>query len=113
VAQGPLLKLTSPNLGKVRQLFGISNLRHSNLCYICKGKYNRGKRLDGQWVFGGVERGTGKSFYVPVENRSRDTLLPLIRRYILPGTTIISDCWRAYDALPYVEFTLDVVYLFI
>lgn len=64
-----------------------------------KRKYNRGHRVEGQWVFGGVQRDTGNCFMVPVEKRDRDTLLPIIQEWILPGTTIISDCWKAYDCL--------------
>jgi hypothetical protein len=70
------------------------------------GKYNRGKKVDGVWVFGGVERDTGKCFLVVVENRTADTLLKVIRDWILPGTTIISDCWKAYDKIEYVYLTV-------
>ena len=56
-----------------------------------KRKYNRGRAINGQWVFGGIERGTTKSFMVVVEDRSASTLLPIIQQYIRPGTLIISD----------------------
>ncbi|KAI4455467.1 isxo2-like transposase domain [Holotrichia oblita] len=62
-------------------------------------KYNKGHRIEGQWVFGGFERGTGWIFMVPVEQRDTDTLLPIIKDWIEPGTTIISDYWKAYDVL--------------
>ena len=62
-------------------------------------KYHRGHHVEGQWVFGGYERGTGRTFKVPVEDRSTDTLLQIIKEWILPGTTIYSDCWRAYNSL--------------
>ena len=61
--------------------------------------YFRGHHVEGQWVFGGLERGTGKLFMLPVESRGADILLPIIQNYILPGTTIISDFWKAYDCL--------------
>jgi hypothetical protein len=32
-------------------------------------KYHRGRAVDGQWVFGGYERGTGRVFMVAVEDR--------------------------------------------
>ncbi|KAF0691177.1 DDE Tnp IS1595 domain-containing protein, partial [Aphis craccivora] len=64
-----------------------------------KRKYHRGHRVEGQWVFGGVERETGRCFLVPVECRDKDTLLAAITDWILPGTTIISDCWKSYDCL--------------
>jgi len=57
-------------------------------------KYYRGHRVEGQWVFGGIERITGKCFLVPVERRDKNTLLELIKQWILPGTLIISDCWK-------------------
>ena len=64
-----------------------------------KRKYNRGKRVEGQWI-GGVERGSKRSFLVPVPTRSRKCLIPIIKHWILPGTTSISDCWKAYNAIP-------------
>ena len=30
-----------------------------------KRKYNRGRSVEGHWVFGGMERGGGDSFHVP------------------------------------------------
>ena len=36
---------------------------------------------------------------VPVEKRDRDTLLQIIKDRILPGSIIISDCWKAYSCL--------------
>jgi hypothetical protein len=36
---------------------------------------------------------------VPVPDRKRSTLWPLIFKHITPGTTIISDCWKAYDGI--------------
>jgi len=62
-------------------------------------KYNRGRWIDGIWVFGGFERGTERTFLVPVPTRDSATLLGIIQNWIRPGTTIMSDCWRAYDCL--------------
>ncbi|GFS54292.1 DDE_Tnp_IS1595 domain-containing protein [Trichonephila clavipes] len=59
-----------------------------------KRKYNRGHLVEGQWVFGGVERGTGKMFLVAAHNRTKETLMALIQEWIKPGTTIYSDCWE-------------------
>lgn len=57
-------------------------------------KHHRGHSVEGQWVFGGYERETGRCFMVPVENRNATTLLAIIKEWIKPGTTIISDCWK-------------------
>ena len=86
----------------------------------------RGKRVEGTWVFGGVERleplskcefhidrgsnllkprkgckhRAGKMFCTIVKDRKKRTLLPLIKKHIAPGTIIISDMWKAYDSIP-------------
>lgn len=65
-----------------------------------KRKYHRGKRVDqAQWVFGGFERGSGIFFVVLVEKRDMPNLITMIKEWILPGTTIISDCWKSYNCL--------------
>ena len=56
----------------------------------------------GVWVLGGVEIDTNerRMIAVNVENdRSRNSLLPLIEYYIAPGTEIWSDFRKAYDRL--------------
>lgn len=70
-----------------------------------KRKYNRGHHIEGQWVFGGVERESNKFFLIPVEQRDKATLLPIIKKYILSGSTIISDCWAAYKTLGDFNYT--------
>jgi len=45
-----------------------------------KRKYHRGHYVKGQWVFGGVERGTGRTFLVAVHDRSAQTLIGLIKQ---------------------------------
>nr|XP_012232548.1 PREDICTED: uncharacterized protein LOC105678086 [Linepithema humile] len=62
-------------------------------------KYNRGRLVKGNWIFGGYERESKKVFIMPVEDRSEKTLLACIKQWIMPGTTIISDCWKSYDCL--------------
>ncbi|XP_069702575.1 uncharacterized protein [Periplaneta americana] len=63
-------------------------------------KYSKGQRIKGQWVFGGVERGNPRNFFlVPVKKRNVDTLRQIITDWILPQTTIVSDCWKVYNAV--------------
>ena len=64
-----------------------------------KRKYHRGKRVEGQWVLGGIEEHSRKNFMVPVEKRDAATLIPIILKWIKPGSIIISDCWKAYNSL--------------
>ena len=58
--------------------------------------YNRGHKVKGQWVFVGVERESGKTFLVPIPDRTADTFIAVISDWIEPGTTVIGDCWSAY-----------------
>jgi len=64
-----------------------------------KRKYHRGHHVEGQWVFGGIEQDSRKCFLVAVEKQDEQTLLPIIQKWIEPGTIIVSDCWKAYFKL--------------
>jgi transposase-like protein len=63
------------------------------------------------WVFGGIERTNQKKcFFVVVNNREKETLHELIKRYIRPGSTIYSDSWKGYyglNRLNYVHKTIN------
>jgi transposase-like protein len=62
-----------------------------------KRKYHRGKQgPPGQWVFGGIERGSQQCFMRIVKTRDAATLVPILQEHVQPGTTIYSDGWSAY-----------------
>ena len=81
------------------KLGGIGSIVEIDESKFGKRKYNRGRFVDGKWVFGGIQRGTDKCFFKVVDKRDKETLLTIIKEKILPGTTIISDCWKSYDCL--------------
>lgn len=58
----------------------------------------------GKWVFGGYDRSTKKLFVVIVEERTRETLIGVLRDWIRPGTTIVSNCLKKYNCLEDDEF---------
>jgi hypothetical protein len=65
-------------------------------------------------IVGGVERNTGRCFLVVVEKRNAETLIPLLKKFILPGTTVLSDCWAAYRRLNpegFYHFTVSAILL--
>jgi len=68
-------------------------------------RYHRGHPAKGQWVLGGVERESGTTFLVPVPDRTADTHSSVIRAWIEPGTTLISDCWAAYQDIGSLGYT--------
>ena len=62
-----------------------------------KCKDNWGCISRGTWVFGMVERGSGRSLVFRVPNRTRETLVSgLIQHFVTLGTMIISDKFSPY-----------------
>jgi hypothetical protein len=59
---------------------------------VCWRKYNRNHAIKGQYVFGGVGREVGKTFLVPVTDRTANTLIVVYCDWIEPSTTVISNC---------------------
>lgn len=59
------------------------------------------------WLFGGIERVSKKWFLLPIsddvnvhqETLNKETLVPLIKKFIRPGTTICCDSFNAYNSL--------------
>jgi len=75
-------------------------------------KNHRGRQLPQQWAFGGICRETAECFMFAVPDRGAATLMPIITQCIRPGTTIISDQWRAYNgivAAPGMGYTHETV----
>lgn len=64
-----------------------------------KRKFHVGRVRNQQWVLGMVERGSNKCILIPIENRRKETLMELIRLYVRPGSTIITDGWAGYNEL--------------
>ena len=76
-----------------------------------KKKYIKRAYREGQWVLGGADRNTGQCFLLPCPGNKRDapTLLPLIFRWILPGSVVYTDEWAAYNGLTAATYTHESV----
>nr|KAI8736835.1 hypothetical protein BgiMline_025989 [Biomphalaria glabrata] len=46
--------------------------------------------LKSSWILGGIEQGSKKLFLTPVKTFDKNTLIKVIKEYVLPGTTIIT-----------------------
>ncbi|XP_023243634.1 uncharacterized protein LOC111641662 [Centruroides sculpturatus] len=57
----------------------------------------RSRLVREQWVFGGYDVRTKESFMVAVDHRNASTLLPILQKFVLPGTTAVSDLWAKYN----------------
>ncbi|OMJ65772.1 hypothetical protein SteCoe_37644 [Stentor coeruleus] len=65
-----------------------------------KVKYHRDHRVDGVWVFGGIEITDEKKFFlIPVVDRTVNTLINLIIEHARPGSIIITGYCRVYNTL--------------
>lgn len=81
---------------------------------IGKRKYNRDLMVEGTSIFGMIDitnNNVGRFRIEICTDNKRDaaTLIPLIKKYIAPGTMIRSDCWKAYDRLDEHGFTHETV----
>ena len=96
--------------GAHRKIGGPGHLIEINESKFGKREFNRDRRV-GKWVLGGFCRTTDECFLVECPNNRRDhhTLLRLIKLYIVPGISILTDNWRGYSALPRHEFVHIVV----
>jgi len=71
---------------------------------ISRRRYGRGRMRKQIWLFGGIERVSKRRFVVPLtgsvgHKRNKETLIPLIKKYVKPESIICSDAWRAYNDL--------------
>jgi ISXO2-like transposase domain len=78
---------------------------------IARRKYERGRLVKTQWLFGGIQRTATnwRCFIELVDDRKRETLEAVILRRIEPGTIIISDGWRSYSHLSELGYSHFVV----
>uniref|UniRef100_A0A1B6L4L4 ISXO2-like transposase domain-containing protein n=2 Tax=Graphocephala atropunctata TaxID=36148 RepID=A0A1B6L4L4_9HEMI len=57
---------------------------------------NKGEEFYDLWMFAGIDRHTGQKFAIHVEDLDCDTLLPIMKNYILPGTVVITRNYKEY-----------------
>ena len=74
-----------------------------------KQKYNKGRPTKKQWVFGLVEHNTRKTFFIPVDDRKRVTLLPIIKEHVKEGTHIYHDDYSVYHDLHESSYSHEIV----
>ncbi|KYN18873.1 hypothetical protein ALC57_08803 [Trachymyrmex cornetzi] len=76
------------------QIGGPNKIVEIDEVKIGRRKCHKGRIITGQWVFGGIERESKKIFIVPVEDRKSETLIPIIRRYIKPGSILLENVFE-------------------
>ncbi|XP_067137581.1 uncharacterized protein [Centruroides vittatus] len=86
------------------KLGGKDRVVEINEAKVGKTKENAKRVIAGEWIFGGVERESRRTFLVPVESCDGKTLLAVLKEWVLPGTTVVCDCWKVYDCLRSEDF---------
>jgi transposase-like protein len=65
-----------------------------------KRKYHKGKKVEGVWIVGGVERTTERKLFAEtVLKRDEATLIDVIKRNVHPESIIHTDLWRSYNSI--------------
>jgi ISXO2-like transposase domain len=95
---GYFRQLVASSLDEEDMVIGGENVTvEIDECKLGKRKYNRGHRVDGLWILGGVERTEARRcFLVEVADRSPETLLSVISEHVAPGSLVLTDCWKGY-----------------
>jgi hypothetical protein len=70
---------------------------------VAQRKYIHSQLIKEKWVFGAYAPTSGGVFLELVTDRSASTLLPLVRKYVLPGSTIITEKWKSYCGISKME----------
>ena len=97
------LNRENANLGKIG---GNGHCVQIDESKFGKRKHNKGRIVDGQWVFGMIDLGTldnpkSENRIEPCKDNKRtaETLLSYLQKHVLPESIIISDMWESYDCL--------------
>lgn len=94
--------ITSWKLLQIPEAFYLGGEGHTvqiDESVVTRRKYNVGRIIPQVWVLGMVDTCTKKGVVVYIENRSAETLINEIYKYVLPGTEIWTDMWSGYSSL--------------
>ncbi len=106
---GIIVKIDESKFGKRK--YHVSDEPHTVTLAHTITPSQRGHRVEGCWVFGGIERiwdednnrwRAGRMFAEVVAKRDKATLIPILKKRVAPGSIIHSD-FRAYDCIPELE----------
>ena len=104
-----ILLAPSPNIGHMK-IGGPGIIVEIDESKFGKVKYNKGHRVEGVWIFGGVEHTTQRRLFLEaVPNRKKETLEEVLLRKVELGTIIYSDGWKGYSNLKNIGYQHMVV----
>jgi IS1 family transposase len=87
------------------RLGGVNKVVQIDESVVYRAKYNRGHALfaKSKWIVGMYDVQTKHASVFFVENRNAQTLEELIKKYVLPGSTIHTDEWKGYSNIENID----------
>ncbi|KAG0426477.1 hypothetical protein DMUE_5965 [Dictyocoela muelleri] len=92
-------KIKMYNRNSLLKMGGIGKIVEVDESLIASSKYGKGRFPEQTWVFGIVERETGKCFIKVIEDRKRATLEKIITSIVRESTIICTDQAKMYNSL--------------
>ncbi|KAG0435249.1 hypothetical protein DMUE_4813 [Dictyocoela muelleri] len=92
---------------KKNEIGGIGSIVEIDESLIASAKYAEGRFPDQTWVFGIIERDSGKCYIRVVEDRKRSTLEKNIKENVHESTIVCTDqakMYRSLDEIGYIHF---------
>lgn len=95
-------------LNKKNKIGGRNCIVEIDETKIGRRKYNRGHKVEGVWMIGGIERSKLKNnvknenkklFMCSIKTRDSDSIKNIILKHVKKGTTIYTDLWKGYSNL--------------
>src|SRR5258705_1876477 len=82
--------------GKIR---GLNHVVQVDETKFCRRKYERGRLVEGTWIFGMIDNETNelRIHVCKDDKRDENTLTDMLLKYVEVGTTIVSDMWAGYE----------------
>ncbi|KAG0422466.1 hypothetical protein DMUE_6208, partial [Dictyocoela muelleri] len=89
---------------KMAKLGGEDKVVEADESLIASAKYGYGYFPKQTWVFGVVERESGKCHIKVVPDRKRKTLEDILKSIVVPATLIVTDQAKSYNKLSDIGF---------
>ena len=90
---------------------GIGHRVELDESVISRRKYHQGRMVRERWIFWGKDLTTGLGFLRFVEDKTANTLLPIVQELVAPGTEIITDKWPSYIGIPNIPVDPPYIHL--
>lgn len=75
-----------------------------DVCELGRMEYGRHKLSAGKFVMGGVNKINNNNFFTVIDRNRREDFFNAIREWVLPGSVLISECWKSYNCYSDEEF---------